>query len=97
MNLFVHFLKGKTMADKLHPRWFDQTQNYLICKLKLVVWTFNLMNQPIEIQEKSPKLLSKQIRKRYYKTVGARVIKSLLLSPFLDKNGIETSKQICYK
>ena len=35
-----------------------------------IVWTLNLRNQPIKIQLKTPKLISRRIRKRYYKTFG---------------------------
>ena len=40
------------------------------------VWTLNLMNQPIKIQYKPPKLLSQRIRKCSYKTLGTSVINS---------------------
>ena len=49
------------------------TQNYLFCRLLIVVknvWTLNLINQLIKIHYKSPKLLSKRIIKRYYKNLG---------------------------
>ena len=62
------------------------TQHYPFCWLELVVksetfeWTLHLMN-PIHHQNslKSPKLLRQRIRKRYYKTLGTRVINSLSL------------------
>ena len=38
------------------------------------VWTFNLMNQPIKIQQMFLKLLSQKMRKRDYKNLGTRVI-----------------------
>ena len=43
--------------------------------------TKNLMNQPINIQRKSPKLLSQQTRKRYYKNLGTVVISSTMSPP----------------
>ncbi len=41
----------------------------------------NLMNQPIKILEKSPKLLSQRMRKLYYKTLGTSVINSPMTIP----------------
>ena len=58
------------MADKLMCIPNNEAQNYSFCRLKLVVETFeqNSLN--------SPKLFSKRIRKRYYKTLGTSVIDS---------------------
>ena len=47
------------------------------------VWTVNLMNQPINILKKFQSLLSRQIRKHYYKTLGTSVITSPLSSLYL--------------
>ena len=71
-----------TMANKLTCIPLDNTQNYPFCKLHLVVETFgHLINQlPM-----SPKLLNQQIIKRYYKTFGISVIKSLMSSPSLNR------------
>ena len=44
------------MADKLMYIPNNDTQNYLFYTLKLVVETLNLMNQPIKIQIKVPKV-----------------------------------------
>ena len=58
----------------------DDTQNYPLCRLKLVVETNqNSLN--------SPKLLSQRIRKHYYKTLGNSVINSTL-SPISGCNHI---------
>ena len=43
-----------------------------------IVWTLNIMNQPLEM---SPKLLSQQIRKRYYKILETSVTVQCLLPP----------------
>ena len=52
----------------------DDTQNYLFCRLQLMVETFgHLMNQPNIFHQQSPKLLGQHIRKRYYKTLGTSV------------------------
>ena len=63
------------MADKLKYIPNDDTKNYPFRILKLVVEIFR--HQPIKIQLK---LLSQQIRKSYYKTLGANVI-NILMSP----------------
>ena len=65
------------MADKFIYIPNDDTQNYPFCTLKLVVETF--MSQPIK---KFPKLLSQQIRNRYYKTSGISLI-NIPLSPII--------------
>ena len=55
------------MDDKLKP---IEKQNYPLCRLKLVVETLNTQLNKKNNQNslKSPKLLSQQIRKLYYKT-----------------------------
>ena len=72
-----------TMAYKLMYIHNDDTQNYPLCRLKLAVeafYQFNLINQPIKIQNNSPKLLSQRIRKQYYKTLGTSVIIYIIFS-----------------
>ena len=61
----------------------DYIQKYPIKISDLNIWTLNLMNQLIEIQWKSPKLLSQLIRKRYYTNLGTSLINSLISPPFL--------------
>ena len=51
----------------------DDTQNYPFCKLQLVVETFkhsNLNKSTIQNSQKSQKLVSQLIRKRYIKLLG---------------------------
>ena len=70
----------------------DDAQNYPFCILQLVVDIFgHLINQPIKIQIYSPKLLSQQIKKRYYKTFGTSVTHNL--NCLIDNLGIDTSGQ----
>ena len=57
------------MADKLMYIPNDDAQNYPLCKLQFTVETFE------HKIEKSPKLLSQRMRKRYYKVLGASVKK----------------------
>ena len=68
------------MADELMYISNSDTKNYSICRIELVVETFEhsayLTNQ--SKFTKSPNLLSQGIRKRYYKTLGTSVINSLL-------------------
>ena len=59
------------MADKLMYFPNDYTLNFPLRMLKLVAETFKPTNQN---SFKSPKLLSQQIRKRYYKTLGTSII-----------------------
>ncbi len=56
------------MFDKLFYISNDEKQNYPICRLKLAVDMFN--TQLNELNQISPTLLSQQIRKCYYKTLG---------------------------
>ena len=69
--------RDKTMVSKFMYIPNDDTQNYLICKSKSVVKRLNTqLNKLTSLNLlKSPKLLSKQIRKRYTKT---SVINNLL-------------------
>ena len=56
------------MADKSMYIQNDDTQK--LCIVRLVVETFgHLMNQPIKIQQKSPKLFIQLIRKLHYETL----------------------------
>ena len=66
------------MADKFMYIHNDDTQNYPFCRLKFVVETFESTNKN---WLKSPKLLSKRIRKLYYKTLGTIVINSPMSPP----------------
>ena len=68
------------MADKLMYIFKDDKQNYLSCRLKLVVEKFELSEQTNQNSQKPHKLLSQQIRKRYYKTLGTSEINSPLFS-----------------
>ena len=52
-------------------------------------WTLNLMNQPITIKEKFPKLLSRRMRKRYYKTLGDQCNKQTNVPSLPDNKIIE--------
>ncbi len=50
----------------------DYTQKYPFWRLQLLVETH--FNEPInQFQQKSPKLISSQIRKHFYKTSGTSV------------------------
>ena len=52
----------------------DNTQNYPFCRLKLVVETFEQLNELTNQNSlKFPKLLRQRIRKRYIKTFGTSV------------------------
>ena len=77
------------MADKLIYILNDDTQNYPFYILKLTVEKPNLT---IEIQQKSAKLLSKLIRKRYCKTLRTSVI----ISP-LSPLSLEESPKTTYR
>ena len=72
------------MADKLMYIPND-TQNYTFCRLEYVVEPFvTLLDKPTnKIKLKFPKLLSQQIRKHYYKTLGRSRINSPMSPPSL--------------
>ena len=59
------------MADKSMCILNDVTQNYPLCRLKLLVENF-------EHSTLVPKVLSEQIRKGYYKSLRTSVINTLL-------------------
>ena len=68
------------MDDKLIYIPNNDTQNYLFCRLQLMVemfehWTNEQTNQN---SLESPKLFSKRIRKCYCKTLGTSVINNPL-------------------
>ena len=64
------------MVDKFMYIPNGDKQNYPFCRLQLVVETLNLINQPIKIRQKSPRLLSLRIIKCYFKTLGTSLKKS---------------------
>ena len=65
----------------------DDTQNSSVGYNKwLKRMDIQLDNQQIKIQSKSPKLLSKRIRKRHYKTLETSVINSAMSHPYLGEN-----------
>ncbi len=84
------------MADKLMYNPNDDTQNYPICRLQLVVKRLDTkLNEPTNHNSlKSPPLLSQRIRKRYYKTMGTSVINNpLSLFAFMVDSSSRLSKQ----
>ena len=72
------------MADKLIYNPNDDTQNYLF--FRFLVEMFGHATKWTKNPQKSPKLLSKRIRKYYDKTLGTSVINSPMSPPSL--NGI---------
>ena len=64
-----------------------------LIRIQFVVWMLNLMNQAINIQQKSPKLLSQQIRKRYYIRIGTGVITTQFLLPKHIKTYTQIKRQ----
>ena len=74
------FQRDDRMAYKL--TYFSNDDTYTKLTLLYItircwnVWTLNIMNQPIKIHLKSPKLLSKRIKKRFIKTLGTSLINS---------------------
>ena len=64
------------MDDKFMYIPNDDTQNYLFCRLKLVVETFK--HSTVWAIQSNPKFLSQRIRKRYHKSLGTSVINSPL-------------------
>ena len=65
----------------------DSAQNYPFFRLKLMVESLDtkLNEQTNQNSIKSLKLLRKQIRKRYYNTLGTGVIHSPMSPTFLTK------------
>ena len=75
----------KTMADNLIFIFNDNTQIYPFCRLKLAVETlYTQLNE--STNQKSPKLLRKRIKKRYYKTLGTSVINNPLFPSSMVKS-----------
>ena len=67
------------MANNLMYIPNDDTQNYHICRLQLLVKMFGhstFRTKQSKFNNKSPKLSSQLIRKSYYKTLGTKVINS---------------------
>ena len=76
----------KIASDKLMYIPNDCAQHYPLMQITIScsnVETLNLMNQPIKIEKKFPKLLSRRIRSRCYKTLGTRVKISRMSPPSL--------------
>ena len=86
------------MADKLMYIANDDTQNYPLCRLQLVVETFGHSDKEPTNQNliKVPRLLGKQIRKRYNKTLETRVIDSLMSTPSQYSNTISCTVKTSY-
>ena len=71
------------MGDKCLYIPNDNTQDYPICRLKLVLETFehsNLMNQPIEIHISPQSCLTNEWENVIIKSLGTSVMNSLLSS-----------------
>ena len=76
-------LRDKTMANKLMYILNDDAQNYLFCRLLLVVEKLGQLYKPTnQIQSKVLKVV-KRIRKLYYKTLGTSTINSQMSPPSL--------------
>ena len=81
-------LRYNTMVGKLVQIPNYDTQNYSLCRLQLVVDT--QLNVPTN--QKSPKLLSQRIRKRYCKTLRTSVINSPMSPPSLGQHTRKNSR-----